>query len=90
MIYQQPVRHEFRLLKPATLLVVGLADRTTLGRGRVPEEILKDKGQYAQLGKAAAKDIPQCRLVEIPNCGHIPHLEASEQFHRTLLEFLSQ
>ncbi len=90
MIYQQPVRHEFRLLKPATLLVVGLADRTTVGRGRVPEEILKDKGQYAQLGKAAAKDIPQCRLVEIPNCGHIPHLEASEQFHRALLEFLNQ
>ena len=90
MIYQQPVRHEFRLLKPATLLVVGLADRTTVGRGRVPEEILKDKGQYALLGKAAAKDIPQCRLVEIPHCGHIPHLEATEQFHRALLEFLNQ
>ncbi len=88
MIYQQPVRHEFPLLKVPTLLVIGLADRTTVGRGRVSEEILKDKGRYPELGKAAAQDIPKCKLVEIPNVGHIPHLEALEQFHRVLLEFL--
>ena len=29
MIYRQPVRHEFFLIKPPTLLVVGLKDRTT-------------------------------------------------------------
>ena len=90
MIYRQPVRHEFPLIKPPTLLVVGLKDRTTVGRGRVPEEILKDKGRYDQLGKAAAKDIPTCRLVEIPDVGHIPHLEAPEQFHQALLSFLAQ
>jgi pimeloyl-ACP methyl ester carboxylesterase len=90
MIYQQPVRHEFGLIKPATLLVVGLADRTTLGRGRVPEEIIKDKGQYALLGKAAAKDIPNCKLVELPNVGHIPHLEAPGEFHKVLLSFLQE
>jgi pimeloyl-ACP methyl ester carboxylesterase len=90
MIYQQPVRHEFHLLQPPTLLLVGLADRTTVGRGRVPEEIIKDKGQYAVLGKAAAKDIPNCKLVEFPNVGHIPHLEVPEEFNRVLLEFLHQ
>jgi pimeloyl-ACP methyl ester carboxylesterase len=90
MIYRQPVRHELPLLKPATLLVVGLKDRTTVGRGRVPEEILQDKGRYDLLGKAAAKDIPNCRLIEIPEVGHIPHLEAPEQFHRALLEFLGK
>jgi pimeloyl-ACP methyl ester carboxylesterase len=89
MIYRQPVCHEFVLLKPPTLLVVGLEDRTTLGRGRVPEEILKDKGKYTQLGKSAARVIPQCKLVELPNVGHIPHLEAPEQFHRALLDFLN-
>jgi pimeloyl-ACP methyl ester carboxylesterase len=88
MIYQQPVRHEFHLLQPPTLLVAGLADRTTVGRGRVPEEIIKDKGQYAVLGKAAAKDIPNCKLVEFPNVGHIPHLEVPAEFNRVLLEFL--
>ena len=90
MIYRQPVRHEFFLIKPPTLLVVGLKDRTTVGRGRVPEEILKDKGRYDLLGKAAAKDIPNCRLVEIPEVGHVPHLEAPEQFQRALLDFLAQ
>jgi pimeloyl-ACP methyl ester carboxylesterase len=90
MIYQQPVRHEFHLLKAPTLLVVGLKDRTTVGRGRVPEEILQDKGQYAQLGKAAAKEIPRCRLVELADVGHIPHLEAPDQFHRALLDFLQE
>ncbi len=90
MIYRQPVRHEFSLIKPPTLLVVGLKDRTTVGRGRVPEEILKDKGRYDLLGKAAAKDIPNCRLVEIPEVGHLPHLEAPEQFHQALLDFLAK
>jgi pimeloyl-ACP methyl ester carboxylesterase len=88
MIYRQPVWHEFPLIKMPTLLVVGLKDRTTVGRGRVPEEILKDKGRYDLLGKAAAKDIPNCQLVEIPEVGHIPHLEAPEQFHQVLLDFL--
>ncbi len=86
MIYRQPVRHEFPLIKPLTLLIVGLKDRTTVGRGRVPEEILKDKGRYDILSKTA-KDIPTCRLVEIPNVGHIPHREAPEQFHQALLSF---
>lgn len=90
MIYQQPVRHEFGLLKPPTLLVIGLGDRTTVGRGRVPEDILRDKGQYPQLGKAAAKDIPDCKLVELPEVGHIPHLEAPAQFHQALLAFLKE
>ncbi|MFA4902796.1 MAG: alpha/beta hydrolase [Desulfobaccales bacterium] len=90
MIYQQPVRHEFPLIKAPTLLVVGLKDRTTVGRGRVPEEILQDKGRYDLLSKAAAKDIPNCRLVEISEVGHIPHLEAPEQFHQVLLDFLAK
>jgi pimeloyl-ACP methyl ester carboxylesterase len=40
--------------------------------------------------RAAAKDIPNRRLIEIPEVGHIPHLEAPEQFHRALLEFLGK
>ncbi len=90
MIYQQPVRHEFGLLKPPTLLVIGMADRTTVGRGRVPEDILKDKGRYPELGKAAAKEIPDGKLVELPQVGHIPHLEAPERFHQVLLAFLQE
>jgi pimeloyl-ACP methyl ester carboxylesterase len=89
MIYQQPVRHELPLIQARTLLVIGQEDRTTLGRGFVSEAVLQTLGQYPQLGRAAARDIPRSRLVELRNVGHIPHLEAPEQFHSALLDFLS-
>jgi pimeloyl-ACP methyl ester carboxylesterase len=88
MIYQQPVRHEFSLINAPTLLVIGQEDRTTLGRGFVPEEVLKTLGQYPELGKAAAKDIPGSQLLELPGVGHIPHLEIPDKFHDALLHFL--
>ena len=88
MIYQQPVRHEFALIRPPTLLVIGQEDRTTLGRGQVPPDVLKTLGNYPELGKSAAKDIPHAKLVELPNIGHIPHLESPEAFHKALIDFL--
>jgi pimeloyl-ACP methyl ester carboxylesterase len=89
MIYQQPVRHEFGLVRTPTLLVIGQEDRTTLGRGLVSEDVLKTLGQYPRLGKDAARDIRGAKLVELKNVGHIPHLEVPERFHQTLLDFLS-
>lgn len=88
MVYQQPVRHEFGLVRTPTLLVIGQEDRTVVGRQYVSEEVRKTLGQYPALGRAAARDIPGSKLVELPNVGHIPHLEAPEAFHRALLEFL--
>jgi pimeloyl-ACP methyl ester carboxylesterase len=88
MIYQQPVRHEFSLLRVPTLLVIGQSDRTYIGRGSVPEDVARTLGQYPELGRAAARDIPGSRLIELPNVGHIPHLEAPERYHSELLNFL--
>lgn len=88
MIYQQPVRHEFRLLQPPTLLVIGQEDRTAIGKNLVSDAVAKTLGQYPELGRAAAKDIPNSKLVELENVGHIPHLEAKENFHTALLDFL--
>jgi pimeloyl-ACP methyl ester carboxylesterase len=31
-----------------------------------------------------------CKLVLIPDVGHVPHLEAPERFHEELLRFLEQ
>jgi pimeloyl-ACP methyl ester carboxylesterase len=90
MIYQQPVRHEFHLIEPPTLLIIGQEDRTTLGRGAVSPGVLRTLGNYPQLGKEAARDIPNAKLVELPGVGHIPHLEAPEKFHRALLDFLKK
>lgn len=90
MIYQQPVRHEFRLITAPTLLIIGQADRTTIGRNLVSPEVVKTLGQYPELGKAAAADIPNAKLFPIENVGHIPHLEAPDVFHKALLDFLQK
>lgn len=88
MIYEQPVSHEFTLVRPRTLLVVGLNDRTAIGKERVSPEVAATMGNYPELGKKVAKEIPNAKLIEIENCGHIPHFEAPEKFHTALLEFL--
>jgi pimeloyl-ACP methyl ester carboxylesterase len=90
MIVQQPVRHEFHLVRTPTLLVIGQEDRTVVGRNYVSEEARARLGQYPELGRAAARDIPGSKLVEMAGVGHIPHLEAPAAFHRALLDFVKQ
>jgi pimeloyl-ACP methyl ester carboxylesterase len=88
MIYMQPVVHEFPLLRPRTLMIIGKEDRTTIGRDRVSEEILETLGQFSVLSRRAAERIPDVLVVEIENVGHIPHFEAKDKWHRELITFL--
>jgi pimeloyl-ACP methyl ester carboxylesterase len=88
MIYEQPVCHEFSHIKAKTLLVIGQSDRTVVGKARVKKELLPHVGRYPELGRKTAKLIPGARLVEIPNIGHIPHMEIKDKFHEALLNFL--
>jgi pimeloyl-ACP methyl ester carboxylesterase len=90
MIYEQPVCHEFANIRAKTLLVIGQADRTVVGKARVKKDLLANVGQYPELGRKTAKLIPGSTLVELPNVGHIPHLEATERFHQELLSFLNR
>lgn len=88
MIYEQPVVCEFENLKMPTLLIIGQEDRTIVGKGRVPKEIVNRYGQYPQLGKSIKSRIPNARLVELEGVGHIPHIQSLEQFATSLLDFL--
>lgn len=88
MIYTQPVVHDLPRLRAPTLLVIGQADRTTLGRGSLPKQVLDELGQYPELGRRAAAAIPGAKLVELPSVGHIPHVEAAPRFHEALLDFV--
>lgn len=90
MIYEQPVCHEFANIRAKSLLVIGQADRTVVGKARVKKELLPVVGQYPELGRKTAKLIPGAKLIEIPGVGHIPHFEAAERFHQELLTFLNQ
>jgi pimeloyl-ACP methyl ester carboxylesterase len=89
MIFTQPVVHEFDRIAVPTLLMIGGKDKTAPGANRAPKEIAARLGDYAQLGKAAAKIIPGARLVEFPELGHSPQVEAPDEFHAALLKGLA-
>jgi pimeloyl-ACP methyl ester carboxylesterase len=89
MIYQQPVSYEFGRLSVPTLLIIGQQDRTVVGKGLIKDpKVLAQMGQYPVLGRRTAAQIKGAKLVELPNVGHIPHLEAPAQFYKVLLAFL--
>jgi pimeloyl-ACP methyl ester carboxylesterase len=88
MIYTQPIVHDLPLLRVPTMLVIGQSDRTVVGRQLVSKEVLATLGDWPALGKKAVAAIPGARLVEVPDCGHIPHLEAPDRFREALLGFL--
>ena len=87
-IYQQPVRYEYRLLKPRTLLVVGAQDHTVPLRQYASPEVAATMGQFPELARTAAQEIPHGEVAVIEDCGHIPHWEQPERFHQILLDFL--
>jgi pimeloyl-ACP methyl ester carboxylesterase len=89
MIYQQPVRYEYHLIAPPTLLIVGAEDHVVpLGNYAKPEELAR-LGDFVSLSAAAVQDIPRATRLVIPDCGHIPHLEFPSQLLSKLLPFLA-
>jgi pimeloyl-ACP methyl ester carboxylesterase len=89
MIYQQPVRYEYHLIAPPTLLLVGAGDHVVpLGNYAKPEEVAR-LGNFVELSAEAARDIPRAARVVVPDCGHIPHLEFPDQFLGAFLPFLA-
>lgn len=88
MIYQQPVRYEYRLLQPPTLLIVGEKDHTVPLASYASPEARAKMGDFVALGRAAVKEIPHGTLVVVPDCGHIPHLEKPREFQQALMDFL--
>jgi pimeloyl-ACP methyl ester carboxylesterase len=84
------VVYEFPLLKVPTTLLIGDADTTAIGKDAAPPEVKAKIGKYAVLGKQAAKQIPNARLVEFKGMGHAPQMEDPAAFHRALLEELNR
>lgn len=90
MIFTQPVVYEFHQIKCPTLLIIGTRDRTAIGKALATPEMQKTMGLYNKLGKKTQQRIPQSKLVELDNVGHLPHIEAFERFIKPLVEFLNK
>jgi pimeloyl-ACP methyl ester carboxylesterase len=88
LIYEQPVLYEFAHITAPTLIIIGHDDRTVPGKARLSPEMKNIAGDYPRLAATAHEQIPGSKLVEIPNCGHIPHIEQPDAFDKALLEFL--
>ena len=89
MIFTQPVVYEFERIRTPTLLVIGQRDRTAIGKDRVSREVAARMGDYPALGRAAARRIPGARLVEIAEAGHLPQVDAFDEYIRALLDFIA-
>ncbi|MFI2743254.1 alpha/beta fold hydrolase [Zhouia sp. PK063] len=90
MILTQPVCYEFKNITAPTLLIIGTRDRTALGKPLVSAEKRAEMGRYDRLGKITQQKIKGAKLVEIPNTGHLPHIERFEKFIKPLLSFLEK
>ncbi len=89
MIYEQPIVYELDKISRPTLLIIGQDDRTVVGKNRLPESLQSVAGQYPELGRKTHAAIQGSILVEIPDCGHIPHIQRPEQFRKALMTFFS-
>jgi pimeloyl-ACP methyl ester carboxylesterase len=90
MVFTQPVLYEFPLIRVPTLLVIGQRDRTAVGKAWAPEQAKRTLGDYPALGRKAARAIPGARLVEIRNAGHLPQVEAFDEYIKAVTDFLSR
>lgn len=90
MIYEQPVCYEFRNITVPTLLIIGQADRTIVGKARVPKALVNQHGQYPALGRHTQQQIRGSRLVELPGVGHIPHVQSLDAYQKAVLAFLAK
>lgn len=90
MAYEQPVCYEFARIKTPTLILIGHDDRTVPGKARLSPEMKAIAGDYPKLGVKTQAQIAGSKLVEIPNCGHIPHIEQPDAFDQALLGFLGE
>jgi pimeloyl-ACP methyl ester carboxylesterase len=88
MIYTQPVFYELGKLAMPVLLMIGDKDTTAIGKNLAPPAVRATLGNYPVLGKAAAAVIPHAHLVEFPDLGHAPQIQAPDEFHKALLDGL--
>ncbi|KAF2015311.1 alpha/beta-hydrolase [Aaosphaeria arxii CBS 175.79] len=88
MVLSQPVVYEFGLLKPKTLLMVGMKDNTAIGKQWSPPEVQKVLGRYDLLGKEVVEKIPRGELVEWEDLGHSPQIQDPARFEEALLGWL--
>jgi pimeloyl-ACP methyl ester carboxylesterase len=89
MMFEEPNRQEYPLLKMPVLLIIGQSDRSVFFRRYASPEAIKPLGNWPELGRHALKDLSDGKLVEIVGAGHVSHVEKFDEFEAALDAFLA-
>jgi len=90
MILTQPVSHRLEQLSMPVMLMVGMLDTTTFGKGQAPQLVAERLRPIPDLAPEAAARLPDARLVTFPELGHSPQVEAPARFEQRLLAVLRE
>ncbi len=77
----EPTFDKIKNISVTTLIVYGKYD------GLIPNPYL-NPGHASDLFQRGAKQISNCKLYEIDNCGHMLHIEKPEEFSNAVLDFI--
>ena len=89
MMFEEPIRQEYPLLKMPVLLIIGQEDRSVFFRRYASPEAIRPLGNWPLLGRQAIRDLLDGKLVEIAGAGHVSHVEKFEEFQAALDDFLA-
>jgi len=89
MMFEEPNRQEYPLLKMPMLLIIGQSDRSVFFRRYASPEAIKPLGNWPELGRQALKDLSDGKLIEIVGAGHVSHVEKFDEFEAALDAFLA-
>ncbi|KQO45517.1 MULTISPECIES: alpha/beta fold hydrolase [unclassified Methylobacterium] len=89
IIWGQPVVHEIPLIAAPTLFIMGANDRNAPGKPFAPENLRAAMGDNAGHAKSLAARMPDGRAVVFEGVGHLVHMEATDRFNATMIEFLN-
>lgn len=89
IIWGQPVVHEIPLIRVPTLFVMGENDHNAPGKSFAPQALRAGMGQNAAHARALAAQMPNGRAEVFAGIGHLVHMEATNRFNATMLDFLN-
>ena len=90
MIYTQPVVYELKNLKMPVMFIAGANDNEVApGKMSASPENRKKLGHIADLVEKYKTQPPYAKVVLIPRCGHLPHIEQAKLFMQALLNFIN-
>jgi len=90
MAFTQPVYYEFEKIAAPVRLMVGDKDTTAVGKNLAPPAVRVTLGNYPVLAKSAVARMPQAQLIEFPELGHAPQIQAPDLFHKALFDALGK